>query len=126
MNPILQRRLEATFILAASILVYYASAYDMGRFAIRFFLPDIAVFAYLAGPKIGAYCYNLTHFFVLPIIVLGMAHYQQSELLQQVALIWAAHIAFDRTLGWGLKYKTSFMNTDMGEKDLPNAPAFLK
>jgi hypothetical protein len=98
----------------------------MWRFAIWFFLPDIAVFAYLAGPKIGAYCYNLTHLFVLPIIVLGMAHFQQSELLQQVALIWAAHIAFDRTFGWGLKYKTSFMSTDMGEKDLPNAPAFLK
>ena len=30
------------------------------------------------------------------------------------ALIWAAHIGFDRALGYGLKYPTAFSDTHLG------------
>jgi hypothetical protein len=31
-----------------------------------------------------------------------------------IALIWFAHIGFDRALGYGLKYPSAFQNTHMG------------
>jgi hypothetical protein len=31
-----------------------------------------------------------------------------------LALIWAAHVGFDRMLGYGLKYPTAFGDTHMG------------
>jgi hypothetical protein len=31
----------------------------------------------------------------------------------QIALIWAAHIAIDRVLGFGLKYPTAFKDTHL-------------
>jgi hypothetical protein len=31
-----------------------------------------------------------------------------------VALVWFAHIGFDRVLGYGLKYPTAFAHTHLG------------
>ena len=31
-----------------------------------------------------------------------------------VALIWAAHVGFNRTLGYGLKYASAFGHTHLG------------
>jgi hypothetical protein len=31
-----------------------------------------------------------------------------------IAIIWAAHIGFDRALGYGLKYPTAFSDTHLG------------
>jgi hypothetical protein len=35
-------------------------------------------------------------------------------LLLSLALIWVAHIGFDRLLGYGLKYATAFGHTHLG------------
>ena len=37
-----------------------------------------------------------------------------SPALQWMALIWAAHIGFDRLLGYGLKYPSAFRATHLG------------
>jgi hypothetical protein len=61
----------------------------------------------------------MAHCFVFP-IVLGLYGYVfQDTVLQQLALIWLAHCAFDRTIGWGLKFDDSFCNTDMGVRSMP-------
>jgi hypothetical protein len=36
---------------------------------------------------------------------------------QGVAAIWAAHVGFDRLLGYGLKYGTSFGDTHLGRRE---------
>jgi hypothetical protein len=42
----------------------------------------------------------------------------------QAALIWLAHIAHDRIVGWGLETEKSFFHTDLGTRRLPfRAPA---
>ena len=33
-----------------------------------------------------------------------------------IACIWAAHVGFDRLLGYGLKYGTSFGDTHLGRR----------
>ena len=37
-----------------------------------------------------------------------------SPLTVAVALIWSAHIGMDRTVGYGLKYPSSFEDTHLG------------
>jgi hypothetical protein len=44
----------------------------------------------------------------------------------QVALIWGAHISFDRVVGWGLKHPDRFCNTDLGRRKLPIDIAILR
>jgi hypothetical protein len=125
LDPVLQRRLEGTAMLAAAALAYGHLDFSWGFFAACFFLPDLSIALYLVGPRVGGATYNLAHFFVWPLAIGAFGVLDGSPLAQQVALIWAAHIAFDRALGWGLKYEESFCHTDMGLKSLPMAPRFL-
>jgi len=37
----------------------------------------------------------------------------RSSLVEYLALIWFAHIALDRLLGYGLKYPTRFQDTHL-------------
>lgn len=38
----------------------------------------------------------------------------RNSTLLAIAIIWAAHIAFDRAVGYGLKYETGFNDTHLG------------
>ncbi len=40
----------------------------------------------------------------------------QLKMLPPIALIWAAHIGFDRLVGYGLKYSEAFGATHLGWK----------
>jgi hypothetical protein len=125
LDPIRQRRIEATAILAAVVASYAHLELSFGVFASCFFLPDLSILFYLANPRVGGAAYNLAHCFLWPVAIGAVGVLAASPLAQQLALIWAAHIAFDRAIGWGLKLEQSFCHTDMGLKWLPIAPACL-
>ncbi|MBW2427094.1 MAG: DUF4260 domain-containing protein [Deltaproteobacteria bacterium] len=125
-DPIVQRRIEATAMLAAAIVAYGHLGFSWGVFAACFFLPDLSIGVYLAGPKIGGTAYNCAHFFLWPLAIGAFGVLGDSAVAQQAALIWGAHIAFDRALGWGLKYERGFCHTDMGLKKLPFPSPFLE
>ena len=57
---------------------------------------------YLAGPRAGAVAYNAGHSHLLPASLAALALGNQTLLLG--AVIWIAHIGFDRFAGYGLKY----------------------
>ena len=124
-NPVPQRRLECTFILLMALLVYYQLGYSWGLFAALFFLPDLSLLVYVKGPRIGGVAYNIAHCFIGPLL-LGLCGWLLGDaLLLAISLIWLAHAAFDRAIGWGLKYPDSFCNTDMGVKTLPFPNKYL-
>lgn len=125
-NPIPQRRVECTVVLFTAMFVYNELGFFWSMFAALFFIPDLSLLVYVfAGRRIGGTAYNLAHSFVGPIL-LGLWGWQAGEALAQaVALIWLAHAAFDRAIGWGLKYPDSFCNTDMGIKTLPVPNKYL-
>ena len=75
-------------------------------------LPDVTMLGYLGGNHTGAIAYNLAHTLTLPLALLFISYLQHWHLA--LALIWTAHIAFDRLLGYGLKYPTSFQDTHLG------------
>jgi hypothetical protein len=112
-SPNLLLRLESLALLAGAIAVYSRVAPDWLLFALLLFVPDVAMIGYLRGAKLGSLVYNLGHTlaFSLALIALGAA--LQSTLLVQIGLIWTAHIALDRVLGYGLKYPTTFKDTHM-------------
>ncbi|MDG1386802.1 MAG: DUF4260 domain-containing protein [Halioglobus sp.] len=124
--PVAQRRIESAVVLFTSCYVYNALGFNWFMFAALFFIPDLSIFAYFfAGRRVGGIAYNLAHCYIGPITLALLGWTTGDQILQAIALIWLAHAAFDRTIGWGLKYPDSFCNTDMGEKHLPIANKYL-
>jgi hypothetical protein len=111
--------------VAAFLLATYLYGRDEGSwllFAALFFVPDISFAGYVAGPRIGAAIYNVAHSYVGP--VLYAAASLSTETTLALALVWGAHVGFDRALGYGLKYPTSFGDTHLGRIGRrPAAPA---
>lgn len=68
---------------------------------------------YLLNPRLGAATYNLAHTLTLPLALLFLSYLRHWLLPASIALIWTAHIAFDRLLGYGLKYPTFFKDTHL-------------
>ena len=98
--------------LALAVGLYGHGGHSWVWFAILFLTPDVSMAGYLAGPRIGALCYNIAHTYVLPAIV-GAALWMLGRSLA-VPMIWVAHIGFDRMLGYGLKYRDGFGFTHLG------------
>ena len=108
-------RLEGLVLFAGATLVYSRSGGPWSLFAVLFLAPDLSFLGYLAGPKIGAWTYNALHSTLAPIaIVLTIKLGFISPYALFLALIWLAHIGFDRALGYGLKYETGFGFTHLG------------
>jgi len=111
-GPRVLLRLEALAALAGLAAWYGAASGNWVMFAVLFLIPDLSMLGYLAGRRIGAVCYNAAHSYVGPIALIAAAQVDPS--LLPFGLIWAAHVAFDRALGYGLKYGTAFGDTHLG------------
>jgi hypothetical protein len=106
-------RLEGLALFAGAVALYFEAGFGWVWLLVLFLAPDLSMLGYLAGPRAGALCYDAVHTTVLP-IALGVAGVLGSwDLAQQLALIWLAHIGFDRLLGYGLKYPTAFRDTHL-------------
>ena len=106
-------RLEEALLLAAAILLYIHFHFSWLLFAVLFLVPDISMLGYLVNPSLGASCYNLIHTLTGPLVLFTAAYFNRHPLPLAIAIIWAAHIAFDRLLGYGLKYPTQFKDTHL-------------
>ena len=107
-------RLEGAALLGASVAAWSGLDGPWSRFALLFFLPDVAFAAYLLGPRVGAAAYNAVHSYALPLLLVVSAEIVGSVGLLLIALAWLAHIGFDRMLGYGLKYPSGFRDTHLG------------
>jgi hypothetical protein len=104
-------RLEGLAVLAAAVGGFVWMQGSWVLFGALFLVPDVSFAGYLIDRRVGAIAYNALHSYVGP-VVLGWAGH--GSLLTAIALIWAAHIGFDRALGYGLKYATAFGDTHLG------------
>ena len=82
-------------------------------FAVLLLAPDLSAIGYVAGHRLGAISYNLAHTYTAPAILGGIGLSASNDILVGVALIWAAHIGMDRTIGYGLKYPGGFTDTHL-------------
>jgi len=126
-NELPMRRLEGAAMLVLGIAFYARAEYSWLMFALLFFAPDLGMAGYWVNRKVGAAAYNLTHWLVWPLTLGTAGIWTGNDTMISVALIWGAHVGFDRMLGWGLKTPESFCHTDMGLKQVsPKAPAQLQ
>jgi hypothetical protein len=115
-------RLEALVVLAASVLLYQRFGGTWGLFAALFLAPDLAMLGYLVNARWGAHCYNAAHSYLTPLL-LAAAAWLSTGAFPGPLLIWTAHIAFDRALGYGLKYPDAFGATHLGQLGRARAAA---
>ncbi len=112
-QPRLLLHIEAAAELALVTYLYRSAGFGWGHFFLLFLWPDLFMLGYLSNPRLGAQLYNLVHTATLPLLVTGVAYTQHQAGYLSFALIWLAHVAFDRTLGYGLKYPTFFTDTHL-------------
>ena len=107
-------RLEGLALLAGAAALYERAGGDWKQFAILFLAPDLSFAGYLFGARAGAAAYNTMHSTLLPLGLAAIGTAFAIPLALQVALIWLAHVGFDRALGYGLKYARGFGFTHLG------------
>ena len=105
--------MEGLLTLVAACVAYQSIyAGHWGLFALLFFVPDLSLLGYLrSAGKNSAALYNLVHSYVAPLALGLLAWKVRSPVGGEVALIWLAHIGFDRCLGYGLKFPGVFRYT---------------
>jgi len=113
LEPATLLRVEGVALLALSVLVYWVNGGSWLLFGALLLAPDLSMLGYLAGPKVGAAIYNAFHTYAMPAVVGALGMVFASPVAMAVALIWFAHIGVDRTVGYGLKYSTSFKDTHL-------------
>lgn len=107
-------RLEGLALLAAMAALYAWQGTSWWLFAALFFTPDLSFAGYLLGSRPGAIIYNAVHTTVVPGVLLGIGLVLGQPLAVALAVIWLAHIGFDRALGYGLKQPDGFSFTHLG------------
>lgn len=107
-------RAEGLCILVISLLMYTRFGSSWGIFVLTFFVPDLSFLGYLVGPKIGALLYNVAHSIICPLLVLAAGVFLSTPAAIVASIVWAAHVGFDRALGFGLKYSAGFNFTHLG------------
>ena len=113
-TPRLLLRLEGLVLLTAAIIGYHELHGSWWLFALLLLVPDVALAAYAAGPRIGAMGYNAFHSYLAPAVLAAIAYATRLPVLWPFCLIWFAHIGMDRAFGLGLKFPTAFRDTHLG------------
>ena len=69
---------------------------------------------YLAGPRVGAWTYNLFHHRGLAALILMGGWLWEDPYLTLAGIILFGHTSMDRMFGYGLKFEDAFEHTHLG------------
>ncbi len=108
-------RVEGLSLAALMVVLTYKTNQSLWFLAATFLLFDVSMVGYLFNEKMGALFYNIGHNSVLPTLLLIVGLLGNNRGIQVWAFAWLFHIGIDRTLGYGLKHKTSFKHTHLGK-----------
>lgn len=120
-GPRVLLRLEGAVGFCALTAAYAWSGHSWWLFGALFFVPDLSMLAYLLNARAGAASYNAAHTLIGPGLLCGAGFLLGNPLLPWLTVIWAAHIGFDRMLGYGLKYSSGFKYTHLGTLGTANS-----
>jgi hypothetical protein len=107
-------RAEGLAAFAAATAGYYVLGGPLWLYLVLALAPDLSMLGYLRGPRVGAAVYNAAHTYVAPGLLAAAGVALGAETAVLVALVWAAHVGADRTLGYGLKDPSGFTTTHLG------------
>jgi hypothetical protein len=109
-------RLEGLAVFVSALILYHqVIGQSWTLFFLLFFFPDIGFLGYLGGKKIGALSYNALHTYVAPLALGILCWLLSFSDWYFLVVIWVAHIGFDRSVGFGLKYADGFKFTHLGQ-----------
>ncbi len=107
-------KLEELVQFAFGIYLFSQLDYAWWYFPVFILTPDIGMIGYAAGPKVGAFVYNLFHHKGIALIILVAGWYLSNDPITFTGIILFSHAAMDRIFGYGLKYSDGFKNTHLG------------
>ena len=107
-------RLEEFALFLLAVYLFTELDYIWWVFLVLLLAPDLGALGYLAGPRIGATTYNLTHHKGIAVAAYLAGALLGSQILQLVGVIVLAHSSLDRVIGYGLKYPDSSDHTHLG------------
>jgi hypothetical protein len=113
-RPLAWLRVEALATALAALVVFGTTGESWWLVPALFVVPDLCCFGYLAGPKIGAWIYNLVHSAPLPLALLAAGAGWHLGALTVAGAIGLFHLGLDRVLKFGLKYDHGFGFTHLG------------
>ena len=107
-------KLEELAMFGFSIFLFNQTEYAWWVYLTFFLAPDLGMIGYTINTKFGAITYNLAHHKGIALCVLILGYYYSTEWIVLTGIILFGHAAFDRMLGYGLKYEDSFKHTHLG------------
>ena len=113
-RPLVWLQIEALATAVAAVVVFGYTHQPWWLVPLLLLVPDLFALGYLAGPKVGAWLYNLAHSAPLPLALLGGGVWRHNPALSVGAAIGLLHIGLDRAMKFGLKYDHGFGVTHMG------------
>jgi hypothetical protein len=107
-------RAEEVMLLVLAVYLNTFLPYAWWAYWAWFLAPDLSMIGYAVNTRVGAVLYNLVHHKGIA-IALCIVGYQFHMLEFTFAgLVMLGHSAFDRALGYGLKYPDNFKHTHLG------------
>lgn len=91
------------------------TGYSWWLILLLFLSPDIGMLGYLINTKVGAFTYNVFHHKGLAIAIGSLGYFLGLPEFYFIGILLYTHAAFDRVLGYGLKYGSGFKDTHLGK-----------
>ena len=113
-TPRIWLRIEGVAALLGAVGLYLQLGGQILWLAPLLLAVDASMIGYLAGPRPGAFVYNLFHNWAIGVAVVAVAWWLDSASVALLGAILLAHVGMDRAAGYGLKYPTSFGDTHLG------------
>lgn len=107
-------KLEEAAELVVAVVIFSKLPFAWWWLPALFLVPDLSMLLYLVSARAGAAAYNFVHHKALAIGVLLLGWWLGQPLLLLAGSVLLFHTAFDRLLGYGLKYPSHFQHTHLG------------
>ncbi|MFJ2723089.1 DUF4260 domain-containing protein [Streptomyces sp. NPDC087437] len=113
-RPLSWLRIEGLAVAGAALVVFATTGQPWWLIPALFLVPDLSWLAYLVGPRVGAWTYNLAHTAPLPLALLVAGTGWHTSALTVAGAVSLFHLGLDRLMKYGLKYDHSFGITHLG------------
>ncbi|MFE4415361.1 DUF4260 domain-containing protein [Streptomyces sp. NPDC056821] len=113
-RPLSWLRIEGLAVAGAALVVFATTGQPWWLIPALFLVPDLSWLAYLVGPRVGAWTYNLAHTAPLPLALLVAGAGWHTSALTVAGAVGLFHLGLDRLMKYGLKYDHSFGITHLG------------
>ena len=107
-------RLEGLAVLVAGAVAFGRLGGEFVWLLPALLVADLAIAGYLAGPRVGAFVYNLVHNWAFGLAVAGAGLALAAPPVALAGAVLIAHTGMDRAAGYGLKFASGFGDTHLG------------